>query len=325
MSITYASLNQLLASPFQRLTSAMWNTAALTLIQLYETGGNTVSSVLQNGNLYLPGNISAISGDFLYQVYVQGQPVLTEEDPIYISGFISLAASQILQIINSQQQLYSQLIYLPYDIYTNFMKIVVPSIYENVAHALATQKVSQQLSQLPYQIYSAIASSPLLYLPQQIYESILYAIKVSDLANLLRQAPQEIYHAFYTSPLLGLPSAIYGVLASFLAYFYSQTVALTNTINKLTLYLAPPTVEGLQLSVSTKPAPIYSGPSIETLKVILQNLSNYIVYLGNSLYNQFPLLPNSSIEFHVSNPASIYAWATGPATVYALFEIVKQS
>ncbi len=299
MSITYASLDQLLASPFQRLTSAMWNTAALTLIQLYESGGNAVTSVLQNGNLYLPGTLTAASGDFLYEVYVAGEPVITEADPIYISGFISLAASQIAQILYSQQQLYNQLVYLPQDIYTNFMKVIVPSIYENVAHALATQKVSEQLSQLPYQIYNAIVTSPLAKLPSEIYQSLAEA------------------------PLLYLPHAIYDVLASFLSYFYSQTVALTNTINRLTLYLAPPAIEGLQLQVSTSPAPLYSGPSIETLKVILQNLSSYVVYLGNSLYNQFPLLPNSSIEFHISNPSNIYVWSTGPATVYALFEVLN--
>ncbi len=285
MSITYASLDQLLAKPFQRLTSAMWNTAALTLIQLYQTGGNAVTSVLQNGNLYLPGTLTAAAGDFLYQVYVAGEPVLTEEDPIYIAGFISLAASQIAQILYSQQQLYTQLVYLPQDIYTNFTKVIIPSIYENVIHALSTQQLSQQLSQLPYQIYDVISSSL----------------------------------------LVGVPSAVYNVLASFLSYFYAQTVALTNTINRLTLYLAPPTIEGLQLQVSTSPAPLYSGPAIETLKVILQNLSSYVVYLGNSLYNQFPLLPNSSIEFHISNPSNIYAWATGPATVYALFEVASQS
>ncbi len=279
MSITYASLNQLLASPFQRLTSAMWNTAALTLIQLYETGGNAVSQVLQNGNLYLPGNLSAVTGDFLYQVYVQGQPVLTEQDPIYIAGFIDLAASQILQVIASQQQLYSQLVYLPQDIYISFIKSIAPAVYESVAHTIAES------------------------ITPNIYNAILYA---------------EI-----ATPLSSLPSAIYNVLASFLAYFYSQTVALTNVINKLTLYLSPPTVEGLQLTVNTTPTPLYSGPAVETLKVILQNLSNYIIYIGNSLYNQFPLLPNSSIEFHINNPSNIYAWATGPATVYALFEVVK--
>ncbi len=301
MSVTYTSINQLLASPFQRLTSAMWNTAALTLIQLYQTGGNAVTSVLQNGNLYLPGNLSAVTGNFLYEVYVQGQPILTEQDPIYIAGFISLASSQIEQIIASQQQLYSQLVYIPEDIYTNFVNVLIPAIYDSVARATVTQTVPAQLLQLPYQIYDAITTSPLLKLPTEIYKAVTVL------------------------PTTYLSDVIYNTLISFLAYFYAQTVAFANVVNRLTLYLAPPTVEGLQLSVSTTPAPLYNGPSIETLKVILQNLSNYIVYLGNSLYNQFPLLPNSSIEFHVSNPANIYAWATGPATVYALFEVAKQS
>ncbi len=321
MSITYASLDQLLASPFQRLTSSMWNTAALTLIQLYQTGGNNVSSVLQNGNLYLPGVLSAASGDFLYRVYVQGEPILTEQDPIYISGFINLAATQIAQIISSQQQLYSALIYLPYDIYVAFVKSVIPSIYESVSNALSTQKVSQQLAQIPYEIYNAIVRSPLLYLPQQIYQSFIYAVNVSGLSTL----PQEIYKAFINTPLTNLPGAIYGVLAAFLSYFYAQTAALTSIINRLTLYLAPPAVEGLQLSVGTTPAPLYNGPALETVKVILQNLSNFVIYLGNSIYNQFPLLPNESVELNINNPSSIYAWSTGPTTIYALFEIVQSS
>ncbi len=295
MSITYASLDQLLASPFQRLTSGMWNTATLTLIQLYQSGGNAVTSVLKNGNLYLPGDISAVTGDFLYHVYVQGQPVLTENDPIYVAGFIDLAGSQIAQIVYNQQQIYKQLGYLPQDIYNNLANIIVPSIYENVANAIQTKEVTQKLSQLPYQIYDAI----------------LDAFGVSKLATLLRQ---ELEY---------LPGNIYHILSTFLSYFYSQTVALTTTMNRLALYLAPTTVQGLQIKIGTTPAPIYTGPSIQTAKVLLQNLSNYVVYIGNSVYNQFPILPSSSLEFNITNPANVYAWATGPTTIYALFEEIS--
>jgi len=70
MSVTYTSISQLLASPFQRLTSGMWNTAALLLIQLYQTGGNAVTSILKNGNLIVPNSISAASGNFYNEVYV---------------------------------------------------------------------------------------------------------------------------------------------------------------------------------------------------------------------------------------------------------------
>ena len=63
---------------------------------------------------------------------------------------------------------------------------------------------------------------------------------------------------------------------------YLATVGLANTINKLGLYLSPPTIQGLQLDVSTTPSPLYTGPSIETVRIILQNLSNYIVYIGNN-------------------------------------------
>ncbi len=310
MSITYTSLDQLLATPFQRLTSSMWNTAVYFMEQLYVTGGKTVASVLKNGNLYLPGVLSAAAGDFLYQVTVQGQPVLTEEDPIYISGFVGPAISQILQIVNSQQQLYSQLGYLPQDIYTNFMNNVVPSIYENVSRALMSQQLSTQIQQLPEQIYgamyNAMATSPLLSLPYAIQDAIVDAFAS-------RVIKEELQY---------LSGAIYNVFSSFLTYFYLQTTQLANVINKLTLYLAPSAVQGLQLSVGTSPAPIYSGPTLETVKVILQNLSTYIIYLGDGLYNQFPLLPNSSIELNINNPGGIFAWATGPATVYALFEEV---
>ncbi len=108
-----------------------------------------------------------------------------------------------------------------------------------------------------------------------------------------------------------------------LTYIYLATVSLTNTFNKLFLYLSPPTIEGPQLDVSTVPSPLYNGPQIETIRIILQNLSNYIVYIGNNLYNNFPILPNDSIEIHVNNPANVYAWATGKCKVYALFEVVQ--
>jgi hypothetical protein len=108
-----------------------------------------------------------------------------------------------------------------------------------------------------------------------------------------------------------------------LGYVYLATVGLANTINKLGLYLSPPTIQGLQLDVSTTPSPLYTGPSIETVRIILQNLSNYIVYIGNNLYNNFPILQNDSLEIHVNNPSNVYAWATGKCTVYALFEVVK--
>ena len=98
---------------------------------------------------------------------------------------------------------------------------------------------------------------------------------------------------------------------------------LVNTLNKLSLYLSPPTIEGLQLDVNTTPSQLYTGPPIETVRIILQNLSNYIVYIGNNLYNNFPILPNDSIEIHVNNPANVYAWATGKCKVYTLFEVVQ--
>ena len=268
MSITYTSISELLASPFQRLTSSMWNTASLLLIQLYETGGNAVTSILKNGNLTVPNSITADSGFFYDEVYVAGQPVITELDPIYIAGFIATADQQINSILYSNQQLY------------------------------------YAISKLPSQIDTTI-----------------------------KQNLNEFYDSFYAlvgsvSEKLGvsLQSAIYFVANSIeyvLGYVYLATVGLANTINKLGLYLSSPTIQGLQLDVSTTPSPLYTGPSIETVRIILQNLSNYIVYIGNNLYNNFPILQNDSIEIHVNNPSNIYAWATGKCTVYALFEVVK--
>ena len=264
MSITYTSISELLASPFQRLTSSMWNTATLLLIQLYETGGNALTSILQNGNLTIPGSITASSGNFYDEIYVDGQPVLTEQDPIYIAGFISTANQQINQILYSNQQLYYSISKLPQEI-------------NNI--------ISQNLYNLSDSLYSSIISIP------KRLENAIYVIADS--------------------------------LSYMLTYVYLATVGLSNTINKLSLYLSPPTVEGLQLDINTVPSPLYSGPTIETVRIILQNLSNYIVYIGNNLYNNFPILPNDSMEIHVSNPANVYAWATGKCTVYALFEVVK--
>ena len=268
MSITYASISSLLASPFQRLTSSMWNTASLLLIQLYETGGNTVTSILKNGNLTIPGSITASSGFFYDEIYIAGQPVLTELDPIYIAGFIATANQQINSILYSNEQLYYSIIKLP-----------------------------------------------------------------NQISNTLTQNFDNFYESFYIlinsiSKRLGLSlqSAIYVIANSIeyvLDYVYLATVGLANTINKLGLYLSPPTIEGLQLDVSTTPSPLYSGPSIETVRIILQNLSNYIVYIGSQLYNNFPILPNDSLEIHVNNPSNVYVWATGKAKVYALFEVIS--
>ena len=307
MSITYASISSLLASPFQRLTSGMWNTATLLLIQLYETGGNAVTSILKNGNLTIPGSITASSGFFYDEVYVSGQPVLTELDPIYIAGFIAIANQQINAILYSNEQLYYSIVELPQEIYEKII-VAVPT-----ATSVLT-KDTQALYETIYNVVNYLISN------------------VQQTRTTIRQDLQNFYDSFYQLACslaqrlgISLQNAIYFVansVAYTLTYVYLATVGLANTINKLTLYLSPPTIEGLQLDVSTTPSPLYSGPSIETVRIILQNLSNYIVYIGNNLYNNFPILQNDSLEIHVNNPANVYAWATGKAKVYALFEVV---
>jgi len=308
MSITYTSISELLASPFQRLTSSMWNTASLLLIQLYETGGNAVTSILKNGNLTVPNSITADSGFFYDEVYVAGQPVLTELDPIYIAGFIATANQQINSILYSNQQLYYSIVKLPEE------------IYEKIIVAVPTA--------------TSILEKDTIALYETIYNVVNYLISnIEQSRTIIKEDLQNFYISFYETinsiaKRLGisLQSAIYFVadsLAYTLTYVYLATVGLANTINKLGLYLSPPTIEGLQLDVSTTPSPLYTGPSIETVRIILQNLSNYIVYIGNNLYNNFPILQNDSIEIHVNNPANVYAWATGKAKVYALFEVIS--
>ncbi|WP_198968542.1 hypothetical protein [Saccharolobus islandicus] len=276
MSVTYTSISSLLASPFQRLTSSMWNTATLLLYQLYETGGNSLTSILQNGNLYIPNSVNALAGFFKNEVYVSGQPVLTEQDPIYIAGFISTANQQINQILYSNQQLYYSISKLPkqisYDLYTNLYRTISDLIYKSVS-------------------------------------DLFYSL-VSQVKQLQKSTTITLYQ-------------IADFVAYTFTYFYLATVGLANTLNKLTLYLSPPTIEGLQINLSTVPSPLYSGSTLETVRIILQNLSNYVVYIGNQLYNSFPILPGDSLEFHVRNPANVYAWATGKCKVYALFEIVQ--
>jgi len=307
MSITYASISSLLASPFQRLTSGMWNTASLLLIQLYETGGNAVTSILKNGNLTIPGSINASSGFFYDEIYIAGQPVLTELDPIYIAGFIATANQQINLILYSNEQLYYSIVKLPQE------------IYEKIIVAVPTA--------------TSVLTKDTIALYETIYNVVNYLISnVQQTRTIISQDLQNFYVSFYelVSSIakrlgLSLQNAIYFIadsIAYTLTYVYLATVGLANTINKLSLYLSPPTIEGLQLDVSTTPSPLYSGPSIETVRIILQNLSNYIVYIGNQLYNNFPILPNDSIEIHVNNPSNIYAWATGKCQVYALFEVV---
>ena len=309
MSVTYTSISELLASPFQRLTSSMWNTASLLLIQLYETGGNAVTSILKNGNLTVPHSITADSGFFYDEVYVSGQPVLTELDPIYIAGFIATANQQINSILYSNQQLYYSIVKLPEE------------IYEKIIVAVPTA--------------TSILEKDTIALYETIYNVVNYLISnIEQSRTIIKEDLQNFYISFYETinsiaKRLGisLQSAIYFVadsLAYTLTYVYLATVGLANTINKLGLYLSPPTIEGLQLDVSTTPSPLYSGPSIETVRIILQNLSNYIVYIGNQLYNNFPILQNDSLEIHVNNPANVYVWATGKAKVYALFEVISQ-
>lgn len=307
MSVTYTSISELLASPFQRLTSSMWNTATLLLIQLYETGGNAVTSILQNGNLKIPGSIDASSGFFYDEVYVAGQPVLTELDPIYIAGFIATANQQINAIIYSNDQVYYSILKLPQEIYEKII-VAVPT---------ASSTLSKDTQSLYETIYNLV-------------NYLIYSIQESRV--ILKQDLQNFYTSFYelASSLANrvgiyLQNAVEYIASSIvytLTYVYLATVGLSNTINKLTLYLSPPTIEGLQLDVSTTPSPLYSG-TLETVRIILQNLSNYIVYIGNNLYNNFPILPNDSLEIHINNPSNVYAWATGKCKVYALFEVVK--
>jgi len=285
----------------------MWNTASLLLIQLYETGGNAVTSILKNGNLTIPGSITASSGFFYDEIYVAGQPVLTELDPIYIAGFIATANQQINLILYSNEQLYYSIVKLPQE------------IYEKIIVAVPTA--------------TSILSKDTIALYETIYNVVNYLISnVQQTRTIISQDLQNFYVSFYelVSSIakrlgLSLQNAIYFIadsIAYTLTYVYLATVGLTNTINKLGLYLSPPTIQGLQLDVSTTPSPLYSGPSIETVRIILQNLSNYIVYIGNNLYNNFPILQNDSLEIHVNNPANVYAWATGKAKVYALFEVI---
>ena len=308
MSITYASISSLLASPFQRLTSGMWNTAVLLLTELYLTGGNAVTSILKNDNLTIPGSITASSGNFYDEVYVAGQPVLTEQDPIYIAGFIATAGQQIDAILYSNKQLYYSIVKLPEE------------IYEKIIVAVPTT--------------TAILTKDTIALYETIYNVVNYLISnIEQSRTIIKEDLQNFYISFYETinsiaKRLGisLQDAIYFVadsLAYTLTYVYLATVGLANTLNKLSLYLSPPTIEGLQLDVNTIPSPLYSGPSIETVRIILQNLSNYIVYIGNNLYNNFPILPNDSLEIHVNNPSNVYAWATGKCKVYALFEVVQ--
>jgi len=308
MSITYASISSLLASPFQRLTSGMWNTAVLLLTELYLTGGNAVTSILQNGNLTIPGSIIASSGNFYDEIYVAGQPVLTEEDPIYIAGFIATAGQQINAILYSNEQLYYSIVKLPEE------------IYEKIIVAVPTA--------------TSILEKDTTALYETIYNVVNYLISnVEQARTIIKEDLQNFYTSFYElidsiAKRLGIPlqNAIYFIadsIAYTLTYVYLATVGLVNTLNKLSLYLSPPTIEGLQLDVNTTPSQLYTGPPIETVRIILQNLSNYIVYIGNNLYNNFPILPNDSLEIHVNNPANVYAWATGKCKVYALFEVVQ--
>ncbi|AZI75932.1 hypothetical protein SBRV1_gp43 [Sulfolobales Beppu rod-shaped virus 1] len=326
MSVTYASISSLLAKPFQRLTSGMWNTAVLLLDQLYLTGGNVVTSILQNGNLYIPNSIFAQTGNFSDEVYVSGQPVITEADPIYIAGFISTAQQQIAQVLQSNEQLYDILTQIPYDIYTAVISSV-PS---------ATKSVSQSISSLNSLIYDianyliSVENTNIIRLDKLVYDIALYFINnfnvqsinlqyivnqvYYNIAKIVNQSTQGLYHGIVS---------ISDLLLYALTYIYLAQVSLANTLNKLTLYLSPPTIEGLQLNVSTTPQPLYNGPALKILKMILQNLSNYVVYIGNNLYNNFPILPNSEIEIAVNNPANVYAWATGKCTIYALFEVIE--
>ncbi|QJF12359.1 hypothetical protein QIT29_gp13 [Metallosphaera rod-shaped virus 1] len=314
MSIQYATISSLLAKPFQRLTSAMWNTAVLTLSDIYFGGSLIDRQLFKNGSLYVPNNITAQVGNFSEEVYVEGQPVLTEQDPIYIAGFVGSAIEQIQAILNSQFQLYEAIEQMPTDVYNAIAKLTAGTVAQT--QSALQQEIANVYENL-YQVVIGVdnqlktAILPTLYLPQliqNVYENIyLVSAKLTD------------------QMVTGLSRAINSVadtLLYALSYIYLAMNSLSSTINKLTMYMSPPAIQGLQLKVSTTPSPIYSGPALQTVKIILQNLSNYIVYIGNQLYNNFPILPGDSIEFEVNNPANVYAWATGPATVYALFEVL---
>ena len=177
MSVTYTSISELLASPFQRLTSSMWNTATLLLIQLYETGGNVVTSILQNGNLTIPGSIIASSGNFYDEIYVDGQPVLTEQDPIYIAGFIATAGQQIDAILYSNEQLYYSIVKLPEE------------FYEKIIVAVPTT--------------TAILTKDTIALYETIYNVVNYLISnIEQSRTIIKEDLQNFYISclLYTSP-----------------------------------------------------------------------------------------------------------------------------
>ncbi|CAI44175.1 hypothetical protein ARV1_gp20 [Acidianus rod-shaped virus 1] len=309
MSITYASISDLLAKPFQRLTSSMWNAVVLELNQVYFGGSLIDRKLFVDNNLYVPQNLFAMTGDFYNEVYVAGQPVLTEQDPIYIAGFISTAYNQISAILASQQQLYTAISNIPHSL-------------GNIAYPLDV--LYRNLQSIQSGFYGILQQ--FLYQTAQnfnVFLGELYKLSESPVFN-------EWYTLYNTNAILQQALNVYlpktlttlaDTVIYDLFYMYLATATLANAINKLTVYLSPSSVQGLSISVGQSPAPIYSGPALQTVKIILQNLSNYIIYIGNSIYNNFPILPNNNVEFRISNPANVYAWSTGPATVYALFEV----
>lgn len=295
-------------SPLQRATSTSWNMLVYAVAQLYVAGPPILYQYLRNGNLYVPNEVEANIVSANKEILVQGQKVLTEQDPIYVAGFVGIANQQLNQVIQGQNKIYQAIGNLSSQIpsaISKSMNYIVSEIYTT------NYNTYRLLRKVVDEIY--IFDSTLLYQIKQnnIYiGNVLYkwSAHISNIVNSM--VKQELYIAQYV-----------------LNQIYKMTTSLTNSINTLIMYLSPPSVASLSIKVGRKLIPL-SSVVIKSVDIILQSApsNTYIIYVGGYLNNipyvSFPLFPGDKIEISVNNLQNIWAWATGPAQMFALANVL---
>lgn len=291
-------------APLQRATSTAWNTLVYTVAQLYTTGPPIIYKYFQNGNLYIPNIISANVVEATQKILVQGEPVLTELDPIYIAGFVGFANTQLNQVIQGQNRIYQAIANLPSHIQQSTQYIVNQIYSDNYKTYRLLQKITNEIYIFDTTLLQKIRQNEL-YLSSELYKwsvGITNAIKKSVL--------KELYIANYI-----------------LGQIYKMTSNLTQSINTLIMYLSPPSVTSLSIKLGRKLVPI-SSLVIKTVDIILQSSpsNTYVIYIGGYVgttpYVNFPLFPGDRVEISVNNLQNIWAYAEGPAILFALANVL---
>jgi len=149
---------------------------------------------------------------------------------------------------------------------------------------------------------------------QQGYQDIQY-IK-SQLAGM-KATLVDIY--YIDEKIEGKLEDIYKTL-----YEIEQTEkSIESKVDEIRLFASPRALESLVLSVGTSPVPIKSTTvKVKRVKIFVTKDTTYVVYLGDSKSQEFPVLPGEKEEVLIDDAAKLYLRSENLSYVRILLEKV---